>query len=104
MSYTIRNRSLVRGLDDLLFRTWLILDEGAHLIRVDCQLRSCEPAVAPLSRGGSGPVERRTGSPALTHRQSRLDASARRPSPRSRQISTADTRRSLYRCTWEPRS
>src|SRR5260370_2128746 len=26
-------------------------------------LRSCEPVVAPLSRGGTGPVERRTGSP-----------------------------------------
>src|ERR1700676_4785613 len=30
-------------------------------------LRACEPAVAPLSRGGTGQVERRTGSPAATH-------------------------------------
>src|ERR1700730_15370511 len=80
-----------------------ISDLGLSAFSSPC-LRSCEAAVAPLSRGGTGPVERRTGSLAVTRRQSRQDASARRPSPRSRQISTDHTRRSLYCRTWEPHS
>src|SRR5207244_6888578 len=76
------------------------LDLGISL----AMLHSCELTVAPVSHGGTGREERRRGSPAVTHRQSRLDASAGRPSPGSRQISTDHTHRSLYRRTWEPRS
>src|SRR5439155_584016 len=42
-------------------------------------LRSCELTVAPVSHGGTVREERRRGSPAVTHRQSRLDASVARP-------------------------
>src|SRR5258706_14687539 len=61
------------------------------------RLRSCEAAVAPLSRGGTGPVERRTGSPAVARRQSRREAFPTRPAPPPPQNFTHHTPQHPYR-------